>query len=1145
MVRNGWLVRISIAGLLALLLVLLAPAVFGQETTAGLQGMVKDPSGGVIVKAAVEVASPALMGTKKAETDSGGYYRFANLPPGAYTVTVMAPGFRTFKQENISLATGHLPSVDVTMEVGTTTETVEVSAQAAVIDVSQSKVQTNISDTLLKDLPTQSRSFLSVIQLAPGARNEPLQGGSNGFQIDGASNSENSYLVEGQETASVFDGHAAANVPMDFIQEVQVKSSGFEAEYGGALGGVVNVIQKRGSNEWHGSVFTYYAGSKFNAAPNPTPIRDPRVAASSSARLDQPVLDYQPIKDTYRTVTPGFSLGGALVKNRLWIFLGAAPEFAPLTRSVNFNVASGVGQTPFAGNRDFHQSTNTYYTNGRVDFMATQKVRLSASWTDSYQRISGSSLPQADDAFVPQGGEVPSSLRVNGNSTTNPDIWNAGIGSVAPNRIYNVGADITLTPTLVATTRYGYFFQDFQNRGLPVGIQYTYRDTNYPYAAGNAPAGATTKALDGTTLPSQFVNSAGWTNIGGNSATIFDQWKRYSFSQDLAYFKRAAGTHNFKFGYSFNHGTNDVLNGYNTADVYVAYNVQYAPQTTNGQARCKAIIAQNTTSYGVAGGSADGSQCQGLWGTVNLRELGTTGKVGGWNHALYAQDAWTLGNGLTLNLGIRMDKENLPSYNNTPGFNGISFGWGDKIAPRLGASYDVGRKGKLKIFGSYGAFYDIMKYSLPRGSFGGDYWHDCVYALDAANFNAIIPQRDSQGHYCPLGGGATPAVGTLPNMRFIENYDYREPANDPAQAGSLGGTGLIDPALKPMRQHEMVFGADWLISPSTMFETRYSRKRLDRTIEDAGTITQDGEVYYITNPGFGVNTTVPNCTACPQNPKAYRNYDGIEFRVTRKMTHNFSGSLSYTYSRLYGNYSGLTATDVSDGGAARNGANADRAFDEAFMSYDAHGNAITANGPLPTDRPNTVKAYGYYNLKWWKFNTIFGIFQQVYSGTPLSSYISVWGAPVFLEGRGGYVDMTRAANGDWTQGLVSQKRTPMYKQTDFNIAQDFHVSATNERLVARIGVEVNNILNQHSATFIDQNLIRTGSITMDTCGTAGTNCSPAQVASAGFDYAPMMTKGYDYTAIANSGSKILNSRYGQAYGWQARRSVRFTLNITF
>ena len=87
--------------------------------------------------------------------------------------------------------------------------------------------------------------------------------------------------MEGQETASLQDGHSAANVPMDFIQEVQVKSSGFEAEYGGALGGVVNVVQKRGSNEWHGSLFTYYRGSAFDAAPNPTLIKNPQIAANT------------------------------------------------------------------------------------------------------------------------------------------------------------------------------------------------------------------------------------------------------------------------------------------------------------------------------------------------------------------------------------------------------------------------------------------------------------------------------------------------------------------------------------------------------------------------------------------------------------------------------------------------------------------------------------------------------------------------------------------------------------------------------------------------------------------------------------------------------------------------------------------------
>src|SRR5260370_40059322 len=118
----------------------------------------------------------------------------------------------------------------------------------------------------------------------------------------------------------------------------------------------------------------------------------------------------------------------------------------------------------------------------------------------------------------------------------------------------------------------------------------------------------------------------------------------------------------------------------------------------------------------------------------------------------------------------------------------------------------------------------------------------------------------------------------------------------------------------------------WAVARWVGVEAVYSRKRLDTTIEDAGTITQDGEVYYITNPGYGVNKVVPNCSGCPANPKAVRNYDGIEFRLTKRMTKNVFSSLSYTYSKLRGNYTGLTATDVSDGGAGRSGAKADQPF---------------------------------------------------------------------------------------------------------------------------------------------------------------------------------------------------------------------------
>ncbi len=1124
---------------------LILPCLFAQETTAGLQGTVKDPSGAGIAKASVEVMSPALIGIKKMDTDAVGHYRFANLPPGTYTLNVTATGFRGYKQANIVLQVGHLPTADVNMEIGAVAETVEVAAQAAAIDPTQSKVQTNISDTNLMNLPTQSLSFQSVIQFAPGARTEPLQGG---YQVNGASNSENAYLVEGQETASMLDGHSQANVPMDFIQEVQVKTGGFEAEYGGALGGVVNVIQKSGSNEVHGSVFSYYRANNFDATPciscgpspsgnnNPTLLLDPQWARLKvgSKTLDQGYEYYYPKQDHYRVADPGFTLGGPVMKDRLWFFLSANPNFTTIQRTVAWN-APGTAVGP----RIFNQNNYTYYSLARLDFLATQKIRLHGSWQYSYNRVMGSSLPQPDDIHG----------KYNSGATANPDNYNSGIGTVSPNVMYTLGADVTLTPTVVATTRFGYWAYNGtpETRGLPSGIRYIYRDTNYSYSTTNAPALASTAALNGQTLGAVapgVVNSTGWSNIGANTATIYDWWRRWNFNQDLSFFKTWHGTHNFKVGYGFMHGVADELTGaYDTADVYVAYNMQYIPNSQIGIANCKSIVAQNLNLYGQAGGNADGTGCQGNWGTVNVRDLiSASGKVGGWNHSFYVQDAWTVGKRLTLNVGLRMDKENLPSYNTLPGFNGISFGWGDKMAPRLGAAYDLLGNGKVKIYGSFGYFFDIMKYNLPQGSFGGAWWHDCVYALDSPSYTGIVPQRDSQGHYCPSGGGGTAAVGSYPNMRFIENYDYREPANDPNQIGSLGKTGLIDPNLKPMKQHVITFGAAWELSHNLVFEPVYTRTRLDRTIEDSGVITPDGEIYYIVNPGFGVNSAVPGCTACAANPKAYRNYDGIEFRLTKRFTNNWFGSFSYTYSRLYGNYSGLTATDLSDGGAARNGANTDRAFDEPFMQFDAHGKAI--DGPLPTDRPNTFKINAFYTPKWKALQPTIGLYEQIYSGTPVTSYISVWGAPVFPEGRGEYVPLNLDSSNNWVAGTPTQLRTPRYMQTDLSVFQDFHVSKSNERLVARVGADCINCFNQHSVTVINSNMIATGGINPYQCGTTGVTCSTVTDENAGFNYASVLG-GYNYLGMANSQNRILSNLYGKAQNWQTPRYLRFQVRFTF
>ena len=192
-----------------------------QETTGGLQGTVKDPMGAVVSGADVTVTAPTLVGSKEIKTDSTGYFRLANLPPDSYTIVVTAQGFETLKRGNVLIEVGHLPTVNLNLKIGAVTSVVEVSTEGPMIDPTTTTTVTSIPEQVLQDIP-HGTSYQSVIQFAPAARNEPLEGsgalsngsgstspgnGSNGgaygFSIGGGSDSENSYLVEGQETANV------------------------------------------------------------------------------------------------------------------------------------------------------------------------------------------------------------------------------------------------------------------------------------------------------------------------------------------------------------------------------------------------------------------------------------------------------------------------------------------------------------------------------------------------------------------------------------------------------------------------------------------------------------------------------------------------------------------------------------------------------------------------------------------------------------------------------------------------------------------------------------------------------------------------------------------------------------------------------
>jgi hypothetical protein len=1145
---------------------------FGQETTGGLQGAVKDSSGAVIPKAKVVLTGTTLVGAKELSTDASGNYRFANLPPGLYTLTITAPGFSTSKREGIAVEVGHLPTQNITLAAGAATTTVEVTAAAPLIDPTTVTSLTNITNDVIEDVP-HGTSFQSVIQFAPMARNEPLAGsgggtggsspGSSGnglgfgYSIGGAADSENSYLVEGQDTESISTGYSKASVPMEFIDQVEIETSGISAEHGGALGGVVNVVMKKGGNGFHGQLFGSYESSGTDANQSNAFLRYDPTGAGATTTQDPYTQLYHPLKDHFRNIEPGISVGGPIWKDKIWFFGGFEPYVNTLARTVNFGNPTG--------SQYFTQDRQTYFTTFRIDAALTSKIRVFGSWLYQYARETGDSLPGAD----------PTESSYLNTSTEEPLTQFAhGIGWSAPNATYNFGADVTLTPRLVATTRYGYFFENYHDFGW---------QTSTPNL-GFATSGVGQVDNAGNPLPAALQQNAGYSTAPYTGTyTLFNASKHYQFNQDFAYSKSGwLGNHYFKFGYQLNHLSNVIDQNGNVpnATLVVGPGFNYTAATSFGGGNCTKLSGEW------------GGNCTGQYGFVEIVDFATvlTKPASDWNHAFYVQDSWTIGKGLTIDAGLRLEKENLPS---PPGYSvpGINFGWGDKIAPRVGAAWDPTQKGKMKLFASFGVVNDVMKLLLAQTSFGAQAYEICTYPLGPPSGGGTFDLSDidltfNAGRACPSGSSSTPANfsnGSAPSdlvdaktgVSLIENVNYRpwEP---------------VSPGVKPYRQHEYVAGFDYQINPTMAFEVRYDRRRLDHILEDASLSDPNNfEIYTIVNPGEGVNKTIdgysnylsslgdaygePNvsfnptgafgtCTTCPANPKAVRNYDGVELRLTKALSHGWSGMVSYTYSSLWGNYTGLTTTDQSDGGAGgRASPDTTRSFDEPFYYFGANGKSN--NGPLPTDRPNTFKGYGYYQLPWWKNTqkTTLGLFQYFYQGSPVGSYIDLLdgsGGPIeatYIYGRGKWVGMNTDSSGNITLGNPYARRTPWYIQSDLSAS---HQIKTGPHQTFTFEATAQNLFNLHAITGYNEAMNswyhETGlypGVAAPGNSTGQPAGSPINVYSGAALYQEVETGYNPQQWINGNGGQvprvIQNSLYGKANLFQYGRTIRLAARFTF
>ena len=241
--------------ILALIILSTVGLTFAQLTPEGrINGRVVDKQGAPLPGVGVEAVSPKLIGKAVAVTDANGVYRLMALPSGTYEITFTLQGFKTLIRKGILLELSQTIALDVTLEEATLEEQVTVVGQSPLIDVKSTvKGQVMTKETYMS-LP-RGRTFDSLISTIPGVQNESITGG---ISVDGASGAENVFFVDGADMTNFHLGVEGQNVVLELLDEVKVTASGYNAEFGGSMGGVVNVISRSGSNEFHGDLMGYY-----------------------------------------------------------------------------------------------------------------------------------------------------------------------------------------------------------------------------------------------------------------------------------------------------------------------------------------------------------------------------------------------------------------------------------------------------------------------------------------------------------------------------------------------------------------------------------------------------------------------------------------------------------------------------------------------------------------------------------------------------------------------------------------------------------------------------------------------------------------------------------------------------------------------
>ncbi|MCY1016353.1 TonB-dependent receptor [Pyxidicoccus sp. MSG2] len=970
-------------------------AAFAQSSTmigTIIDAQSRQPVPDVVVTA----TSPNLQGEQTVVSDAQGNYRIPQLPPGVYTLRFEKEQFRPYARADVQLRLNRTIRVNVELLPESLGEVVEITGTPPTIDVGSTTTGVNVDQEFIKRIAVArpggkggaARSFESLAELAPGAQTD-----NYGVSINGATSPENGYVVDGLSTNDPAYGVNASPLSIEFVQDVNIITGGYMPEFGRSTGGVINAVTRSGSNEFHGSVFANWT---------PGTLEGDRKLVREEGTVITGLNELQNLGDF------GATLGGPILKDKLWFFAGFAPSFTRYqhTRALNalqidtakndyakdengFTIANLIP----GSERQYYADSRSVQFMGKLTYLINQDHNVSFALNGTPSTTGGTGKLSLD----PRTGLLPGAL------TSRPGDFGL---TEANNNTTSLGmkyAGAFMDKKVLVDANLGWFHQtastlpaDGSKLGSSEGLA-GYSRMNYTRARSLTVFEGLPEGQEGACDPYTYTDADGAHSlarcpvtgyaVGGPGFMSDAKLDRYQINAKATYLLNAIGTHVLKAGVDTEFLVYDQTKAYGGGVFYQEgavgrlsdfrrYGYQTGPDTPITQL------------------------------TQQSKSTGTT--VGG-----FVQDSWSIANRVTLNLGVRYDVQAMYGGNGD-----LALILGNQWSPRVGAILDPFANGRAKFFVNFARYYEAVPLNLLDRSFPPERRIGATRRMAEPGSGAAgcdPSSRESQGTACQSTDNVVPIAETSRNPNRL-------------YTGGKTESTPVDPDIEPQSSDEVVVGGEYEVLANTRVGASYTHRDMNSVIEDMS--RDDGNTYFLGNPGSGF---------AKEFPKPERNYDAVTLYLNRTFADGWLAQGSYTWSRLYGNYPGLFRPETAQ-------------LDPNILSdFDLVSLLENRTGLLPFDRTHAIKVFGAKEFNVTSaLSASIGVSYRGNSGTP----INYFGAHAAYGTDESFI-LPRGAGG----------RTPWINTIDSNIGVNYRVSKDS---VVSFTLDVFNLFNFQGVDLVDQ-----------------------------------------------------------------------------